>query len=289
MSAAMTHDDVRAALAAEALGALDVAEAQAVRAHLAECEPCREEFASLREAAASLAHTAPPAPMDGARSARLRARLVARAAADARPDAAASPALATAPTPAHEVPGVIPITRAPSRRRFSGGWLAAAAAVLLLLGVGAWAARLRGRYDALREQYASLSDERDRLVHGVAQRDSTLASLSGPGVKVIELASTQRAAPSGRMFWDPATDRWVFFAHDLPALRPRRDYQLWLITPAGPVSAGVFRPGPDGAARVQATYALPRGQLRAVAVTEEPAGGLPAPSGTPLIAGAASD
>jgi anti-sigma-K factor RskA len=87
----------------------------------------------------------------------------------------------------------------------------------------------------------------------------------------------------------PATARWTFFAHSLPALRPGRDYQLWLITPAGPVSAGVFRPTPEGQAEVQATYPLPRDQLKAIAVTEEPAGGLPAPSGQPLIVGAASE
>jgi anti-sigma-K factor RskA len=284
MSPAMTHDDVQAALAAHALGALDGAEAEAVHAHLEECDDCRGELASLREAAASLAHTVPAAPMDTGRSGRLRARLVARAAADR-----GGPTSAEAAPPAPDVPGVIPITRAPGRRRVHVGWLAAAAAVLLLIGVGAWAARLRGRYAALREQYASLSDERDQLLHGLARRDSTLAALSGPGVKVIDLASTQRAAPSGRMFWDPSTDRWIFFASNLPALRPRRDYQLWLITPAGPVSAGVFKPTPEGRARLDATYALPRDQLRAVAVTEEPAGGLPAPSGTPLIAGSASD
>jgi len=71
----------------------------------------------------------------------------------------------------------------------------------------------------------------------------------------------------------------------MPALKAGRDYQLWLITPAGPVSAGTFRPTPEGHAVVQATYALPREQLKAIAVTEEPAGGLPKPSGTPLIVG----
>ena len=280
MSPAMTHDEVRAALAAEALGALDGPEAAEVRAHLETCDECRRELASLRDAAASLAYAAPPAPLDADRSARLRARLVARAAAD-RGDVA-SPA-APAPTVA-ATPGVIPITSARSRR-FSGGWLAAAAAVVLLIGVGAWAARLNGRYGDLRERFATLGGERDRLASAIAGRDSTLAALSGPDVQVIDLASTQRQAPSGRMFWDRATARWTFFAHDLPALRAKRDYQLWLLTPAGPVSAGVFKPTQDGAAVVQATYPLPRDQLTGVAVTEEPEGGLPAPSGTPLILG----
>jgi hypothetical protein len=286
MSLEMTHAEVQAALAAEALGALDGDEAAAVHAHLRECAECRDELASLREAAASLAYAVPVAPMEPGRSGRLRARLLARAAADAD----GSPRV-PAPEPAsapREEPGVIPITRARSRPALPA-WLAAAAAVVLLIGVGTYAARLKGRYDALGEQYAALTGERDQLARGIARRDSTLAALSGPGVKVIELASTQRRAPSGRMFWDPGTARWTFFAHNLPQLRAGRDYQLWLITPAGPVSAGVFKPAPGGQATVQATYPLPRDQLRAVAVTEEPEGGLPAPSGQPLIVGAASE
>jgi anti-sigma-K factor RskA len=60
---------------------------------------------------------------------------------------------------------------------------------------------------------------------------------------------------------------------------------MWLITPAGPVSAGTFKPTPEGTAEMQATYALLRGQLRAVAVTDEPEGGLPKPSTAPIILG----
>ena len=286
MSLHLTHEEIQAALAAEALGALDGDEAAAVQAHLRECAECREELASLREAAASLAYAAPTAPMEPGRSDRLRARLLARAAADA---GGSGRVPAREPVPARrEEPGVIPISRGRGRPALPA-WIAAAAAVVLLIGVGTYAARLKGRYDALGERYAALTGERDQLAQGIARRDSTLAALSGPGVKVIDLASTQQRAPSGRMFWDPGTARWTFFAHNLPALREGRDYQLWLITPAGPVSAGVFKPTPGGHATVQATYPLPRDQLRAVAVTEEPEGGLPAPSGQPLIVGAASE
>lgn len=284
MSVHMTHEELQAALAAEALGALDWREAEAVRAHLETCEECRRELSSLREAAASLAFAVPSVPLEADRSARLRARLLARAAAE-RGDAPAPAAAPASPSPT-----IIPISRPQARPRSAvPAWLAAAAAVVLLIGVGAYAARMRGRYDALREQYAALDGERTRLVRGLSRRDSTLAELAGPGVKVIELASTQQRAPSGRMFWNPQTSRWTFFAHSLPALRPGRDYQLWLITPNGPVSAGVFRPNSGGHAEVEATYPLPRDQLRAIAVTEEPAGGLPAPSGQPLILGANSE
>ncbi|HEX8696538.1 MAG TPA: anti-sigma factor [Longimicrobium sp.] len=290
MSLDMTHDDVRAALAAEALDALDGEEARAVRAHLEGCEECRRELAALRESAALLAHAAPHRPMDPARSDRLRARLLARARADREASAAAPEAASPTPAPAASAPpepGVVPLARAREARarRFDVGWLAAAASILLLLAVGAYALSLRGRYEVERGRAALLRAERQELARALGERDATIAELSNPGVRVIDLASTQQRAPSGRMYWDPRTDRWTFFAQNLPRLRPGRDYQLWLITPAGPVGAGTFKPGRDGRAAVQATYRLPPGQLRAVAVTEEPEGGLPQPSGTPIIVG----
>jgi anti-sigma-K factor RskA len=297
MNLVMTHDDVRAALAAEALGALDGAESAAIRAHLATCAECRADLADLEEAVAALGYLAPPAPMEEDRAARLRARLTARAAADRGaaplPGADAAPASAPGrqPDPAASVPPpgaaeVIPISLARRRRGIDAGWLAAAAAVLLLIAVGAWAARTRGRYQALSQQYAEVDRERDDLVRAVARRDSTLAALSTPAVRVIDLASTQQKAPGGRMFWDPRRGKWIFFAHDLPRLRPGRDYQMWLITAEGPISAGTFKPHDDGTAEMQATFALPPADLRAEAVTDEPEGGLPKPSTTPIILGA---
>jgi anti-sigma-K factor RskA len=291
MSLEMTHDDVRAALAAEALDALDGEEAQAVRAHLEGCEECRRELAALRESAALLAHAAPHRPMEPARSDRLRARLLARARADREASTGAAPG-AVSPMAApvadeRTEPDVIPLARAREARAHhpGAGWLAAAASILLLLAVGAYALSLRGRYEAERERAASLQAEREELARALGERDATIAELSNPSVRVIDLASTRQQAPSGRMYWDPRTDRWTFFAQNLPRLRPGRDYQLWLITPAGPIGAGTFKPARDGRAAVQATYRLPPGQLRAVAVTEEPEGGLPQPSGTPIIVG----
>jgi anti-sigma-K factor RskA len=91
------------------------------------------------------------------------------------------------------------------------------------------------------------------------------------------------------MFWNPARRRYTFFAYNLPQVRPGREYQLWLITPAGPVAAPTFRPGPDGAGSIEGAYDLPNEQIRAIAVTEEPAGGLPKPTGEVLIVGNAAE
>ncbi len=311
------HDEMRAALAAEALGALDGEERTLLHAHLAACPACRAELAELRAGAGVLAYASPPAPMEAGRSNRVRARLLARAAADRgmdRDDDASDRTLVggalpirgddvtqvvpVAPEPiAVPVPRfrdrddetqVIPLTAAPSRRRGTVlPWLAAAASLLLLLGAGAYALNLRERVDALSGQVAAAQGERTELERTLDEREAMLAAMSAPTVQVIDMASAEQAEPGGRMFWDRRTDRWTFFAHNMPAVQDGREYQLWLITPGGrKLPAPTFRPGPRGEAQVQATYALPADSLAAVAVTLEPTGGLPVPSGPVVIVGA---
>ena len=273
MNPELSHDDVRAALPAEALDALDAGERAAVHAHLAGCEECRAELAKLRDAAALLGHAAPQREMDPARSARVRARLLARAGAD-REGASGDAGN-----------GAIPITRA-SRWRLHPAWLAAAASVALLVATGANARSVRRDMLYHRGHHFHFEHEAAYLRNEVADRDRLLLALGQPDVRVIDLAAARPQAPSGRMFWDPQLDKWTFFASNLPQLRAGRDYQIWLITPTGPIGAGTFKPTAEGQALVEASYDLAPDQLRAVAITEEPEGGLPQPSGTPIIVGA---
>lgn len=301
------HDEMRAALAAEALGALDGEERTLLHAHLAACPACRAELADLRASAGALAFAAPPAPLAAARSGRVRARLLARAAADRAPAGddegtadrtlvapapPAAPLPSTArPTDDDDVTRVIPITAAPSRLRRASAlpWLAAAASLVLLLGAGVYALAVRGDVAALAVDVAAAERDNRALERALREREATLAAVSAPAVRVIDMASAGRPEPGGRMFWDPRSNRWTFFAHDLPAIRRGREYQLWLITPGGrKLPAPTFRPGARGEAHVEATYALPPDSLQAVAVTEEPAGGLPVPSGPVVIVGAVS-
>ena len=58
-------------------------------------------------------------------------------------------------------------------------------------------------------------------------------------------------------------------------------YQLWLIGEGDPLPAGVFVPDEAGEATVLLQGEPRSGQL--VAITQEPAGGLPAPSGEVLF------
>ena len=74
----------------------------------------------------------------------------------------------------------------------------------------------------------------------------------------------------------------MFYASKLPAPPAGKDYQLWVIAGSTPKSAGVF-PVDDkgGAVHVLPEVPDPTG-VNAFAVTLEPAGGLPQPSG-PMV------
>lgn len=317
MTNGMSHEEFHDALAAEAVDALDGRERERLLAHLAGCAACSAELESLRVSAAHLAFAAPLRPMEPARAAGVRSRLLARAAGDRQATTAIAPApsagslpgddtdvtLVGAPpapppaavsappaVPARREPDVISITSAPARRRAPLlPWLAAAASLVLLVGVGLYAARLRERLGEVEARYARVALERVQLERRALASEATLAAVTAPASRVIEMAASTPRSPSGRMFWDVSHHRWTFFAHHLPQTRPGREYQLWLITAdQRRIPSVTFRPDQAGHAVVQTTYALPPDSLGAVAVTEEPAGGVRAPTGPVVILGAAS-
>ena len=74
-------------------------------------------------------------------------------------------------------------------------------------------------------------------------------------------------------------DRTGFLADaSMPAPGAGRILQLWSITPDGPVSVGLLRGAEVQRFRVAAA-------TTALAVTNEPSGGSPAPTGAPVVDG----
>jgi len=138
---------------------------------------------------------------------------------------------------------------------------------------------------ALKEATAAVS----ALSAQLARSDSLVAAMSGANVRVVELASTQNRSSGARMFWDRATNRWTLVTHGLAPLPAGRTYQLWLVpVNSEQISAGTFNTDANGRAVVQATHALAEAELSAIAITEEPTGGSPQPTGTILVAGNAA-
>ena len=298
MNGELTHDEARDMLGAAALEALSGDEQAAVLLHAATCPECGPALAALREATDQLAFAAPAAADDPRRRANVRARLLARARANA-PVAdvgAMSPDISTVAATGSPV---IDRTRA-ARPPFEGGtkpyrrgarrpWIASPAAGWSIAGIVGIAAvlllaSLNSRTTAEKEELA-LSRKADslriaRLEGTISTQDSTLRELTGQQVSILQLTSGAPRAPWAWMFWNHATNHWTFVAHNLPAAPAGRTYQLWLVTPKAKISAGTFTPLADGSAQVEATYPLARDSLRAIAVTEEPAGGVPQPTGS---------
>jgi anti-sigma-K factor RskA len=256
-----------------ALGALSPTERETFEAHVAGCATCAAEIRALSSVNEALAHAAPPAEP----SAAVRARLMAAVQGDRKPVPIAST------TTKRSTFAVVP-------------WLAAAAAVIVAVGLGAYANELRGRVTTLEAALFEASQRaatNERLVAD-ARRDAgeartTLAVLVSPDLARIDLKG-QPAAPtaSARAFWSRSRGL-VFTASNLPALPQGRVYQLWVLTaqPA-PISAGLMKPDTEG--RVTAMFPTPQDlpQPVAMAVTIEPDGGVPAPTGDKYLVGLAN-
>ena len=285
MTRELTHEEAFAMLDAAALDALEGAERNGVFAHVAGCEICRAELATLRATASQLAFAAPGAA--GGSQERIHSRLMDRVAADAR------------------VRGVVPLrpsvpppdSSASRQKAGSSGWrraewLAIAASVLFFITGALFANATRDRQnlrDALQAELArgqSARTSSDSLAALVSVRDSMIAGLIGRDVAVVSLTASGAKAPFARMFWDTARNTWTLVAHNMPELRAGRTYQLWLVTKTAKISAGTFAPS-NGDAVVRATYPLARDSLQAIAITEEPAGGVPQPTGAMIVAGEA--
>jgi anti-sigma-K factor RskA len=258
-------------LPAYALGALDGADREALEAHLAEgCPECRRELERWEGDLESLAASLPPvAPSDVA-----RARVL---------EAIEEPVRWPHPPAPREAE--------PGRRRWPV-WLPVAAALALAVLAG-------GGYQGARREADQLGAERERLARQVADLDAELAAartegrrlaralevVAAPGMRPVVLAALGGRPGSGRAFVDPASRRAVFVAAGLPALPADRDYELWFIADGKPVPAGVFDVDAAGRARLEVEQVAPPEHIDAWAVTVEPAGGKPQPTGDMVLKG----
>jgi hypothetical protein len=292
MSDGMTHDTAREALEALALDALDASEREGVMAHVVDCAECQRELAVLDSTASELALAVPPLPMAPAQRDRIKARLLARAGADrAMAERAFADVRAETSSPAR--PSDVVALRAPRRGMGAAAWMAMAAGLVAVAGMGGFLRVSRER-DALRGSLQVAQAERgarlaamDSLRTTLEDKDRMIANLTGAQVAVMTLASQSPTSPTGRMFWDQAHDAWTFVAHQVPMPKSGRTYQLWLVTPTAKINAGTFMPKPNGEVMMRATYALPKDSLAAVAVTDEPMGGSPQPTTAPMMVAAA--
>jgi anti-sigma-K factor RskA len=248
-------------LAPYALGLLDGTDRQALEEHLAECASCRREVELLRGDMSLLAlTTAGPKP-----PARAKQRLMAAIAAEPRlPVAVAAPE---------------------RRQRFwwpALGWIAAAAMVLLSIGLLRQNSALQNNLNSLQ---ARLAEQGDKL----REANQVVATLLDPDATKIELvAAGNKPQPRGKAIYQRRNRNLIFFASNLPPLPADKIYELWLFPADGgaPIAAGLFKPDDRGSATL-VNPPLPEGvAAKNFVVTLEPeSGSHEHPRGTPVIVG----
>ncbi|MFI5317642.1 MAG: anti-sigma factor domain-containing protein [Myxococcota bacterium] len=283
------HEELLELAAVYPVGGLAPAERMRLAEHVADgCAECEEVLRANTRVADQLALAVSPVqPSPG-----VRERLMDRVRSESRELAPGSDSAA-------------PEIRAGARARASlRAPLAAAAGVLLAVGLAALAGVLASRLgresaarrdveDALQyEQEISLSlmrqveterSQRIALEDRLSNVSRIVAAIEAPLVRTLALAGQGDFRNAiAKAYVEPESGRLIVYAHNLPPVPDGRTYQLWVIIDKQPISAGLLRADAQGDAKYDTGRLPSQGKSVSVAVTLEPEGGAPAPTG-PLV------
>jgi len=255
----MTCDERRDDMLLYVADALDRGERQSLDAHLASgCPRCAGH---LVEASSVLGHLplalAPVEPPP-----RLRERLVQRVAADRKRSS---------------------VTMFPARGSWLIGWGRPAVTAALAAGLlyALVVLPLRERQRALDAELTAQQRTIDELRGELVAARSAIDMLASRDLKLALLASGGPQAEAwGRLLRDERSRVWQLYTFDLQPLGPDRTYELWFITDDDrKIPAGTFDVDAAGRGRHQVTVPRDLEGIVVAAVTDEPAGGSPQPTG----------
>jgi anti-sigma-K factor RskA len=240
-----------------ALGTLEGEEYQEIRNLLERGDAaCIRGVAEARALVAGLAHAAPEA----APPARVRERLLAAVAAEA----------------------AVGRVAAPSRNPYLA-WAIAAGLLVFAVLTSNRARNLEGQLAGLQERFEQLAAEHEQVLGETETYRRLLAIVSAPGTRAVSLNAPQ--SPQLQAYWNEPLGL-VLVGQNVPAPAPDRTLQLWIIPAQGaPIDAGIFRPDASGRALYIASPTVGLSQAAALAITDEPAGGQPQPTTTPIWVG----
>jgi hypothetical protein len=201
--------------------------------------------------------------------------------------------------PSRSAPGpnvvALPPRSAVIGRGVHPAWLAAAALVILAFGALLYSSNATRRLlvedvqeaqAATAETQAMVVELRRQLDQNAKQADLAVSILTAGDMRPIAMAGRENATGSVvRAYWSPMRGLLIV-ADNLPVPPPGRIYQVWVIGGGKPISAGLL--GEQGSGRGMLIAPPPPGAAPGavtVAVTDEPPGGLPAPTGLIRSAG----
>jgi anti-sigma-K factor RskA len=157
---------------------------------------------------------------------------------------------------------VLPFVQPRRAESRTARWLLIAATALLAFTAG-----------YLFKKNADLARERDDL-------SKEVDDIISPRTRIIAMVGDETPQANAKVVWYTKAQQWAIYIFDLPAPPSDKDYQLWYVTQNAKISAAVFRTNEQGRSVLKLT--LPPEALvglAATAVTLEPRGGSPQPTG----------
>jgi anti-sigma-K factor RskA len=241
-----------------ALGALDGQEKQSLEAHVRSCPACAQQLAASRQRAALIGMAAPPvAPRPQVKSALM------------------DKVRAEKPSSTRSVQ-----PKAGKKRwglRFSLGFGLAAAA--LAFATFELAKQDLKRGDEIKQMQAQLSQD-EAAMQAVGQ------VTGAPDSATITLLQQPGGPPGQAHVMYNARMGMGVYSGQLAPTPAGKSYQLWLVPASGnPISAGLVDANQQAGAMVM--HLAPGLVAKAFAVTVEPQGGVPQPTGPKVLVGAA--
>ncbi len=137
----------------------------------------------------------------------------------------------------------------------------------------------------LRPKVAEGEREMAKLRTAVAERNDLLTILRSAQVTVVSLGGLERAkSATAFLLYDRSSQKAFFYGFNMPPLPPGKTYQLWAIVDR-PVSAGTFQADLGQTSRLLIQSIPPLQSIKRFAVSVEPQGGLPQPTGDIYLVG----
>jgi anti-sigma factor RsiW len=259
-------DQFRELIEAYALGALDPEDRAALEAHLATgCPECVKAVEEARWLVSQLAYTAPEVDPSDMLKGRLMQTVRAEAQAEAKP---------------HVMPvkNTIPF------------WLWAGVAALLVFSIySAWnTRRLQDEIQQANSRAATLAEERQKTEQQLAAAKLEAMILMDPNSVKIALPGSDTKGPKLEAKWQSQLGI-VVMGEKIPMPAPHHVLQLWFIPKApGTKPMPSMMTWPDANGKLVMLVSNPPESMdntKAIAITEEPEGGSPGPTTTPLWVG----
>jgi anti-sigma-K factor RskA len=126
------------------------------------------------------------------------------------------------------------------------------------------------------------------LTNEIERKDEQLKVLSAKSVHILVMDGLKvNPVCYGKIIWDPEKKTAILQVANMPPVPSGKDYQLWIIKDKKPISAGVFAVNDTKSNffMIEDLAVTNPREIAAFAVTLEPKGGMPAPTGEMYMMG----